>query len=50
MIGQFLTDNFIFDKRCYFPLLEKLGYWEKGRVIWNPVALSDEIILVRHFV
>ena len=27
-IRQFLTDNFIFDKSCYFQLLGKLGYWE----------------------
>ena len=27
MIGQFFTDNYIFDKSCYSQLLEKVGYW-----------------------
>ena len=35
MLGQFFTDDYIFDKSCCFQLLEKLGYYKKVVRSWN---------------
>ena len=45
MRGQFLTDNYVFDKSCYFQLLEKLGFCEKVDRSWNSLMYEENTIM-----